>query len=110
MKRTIKLTESDLSRIVKRVIKEEDEMEDMGISIKLGDVFDQVMESLDDMGGYDDSMEKAAMDLAKDIMSNFQYDLPVVLANYIADNYEGYLHEILDNEGYDEDYNNDDEY
>jgi len=110
MKRTIKLTESDLSRIVKRVIKEEDEMEDMGISIKLGDVFDQVMESLDDMGGYDDSMEEVVMDLAKEIMNDLQNDLPVVLGNYIAENYDGYLHSLLDNEGYDEDYNNDDEY
>ena len=105
MKRTIKLTESDLKRIVKRTIKEQDGMGGMGISITERDIFDQVVESLDDMGGYDDSMEKVAMDLAKDIMSDFQYDLPVVLANYIADNYEGYLHEILDNEGYDEDYN-----
>ena len=99
MKKVIRLTESDLARIVKRTIKEqEDEMEDIGISIKLRDVFDQVMESLDDMGGYDDSMEEVSMDLAKDIMSNFRYDLPVVLANYITENYENYLYSILGDE------------
>jgi len=105
MKKIVKLTESDLSRIVKRVIKEEDEMEDMGIRITEMDILDQIKESLDDMGGYDDSMEKVAMDLAKEIMNDFQHDLPVVLGNYITENYDGYLHEILDNEGYDEDYN-----
>ena len=102
MKRVTKLTESDLTRIVKRVIKEEDEMEGMGISITLDDVFKGVRESLHDLGGYDDaSMGENTMDLAKEIMSTFQEDLPVVLANYISENYEGELYEILGDEGED---------
>ena len=99
MKKIVKLTESDLSRIVKRVIKEEDEMEGMGISITLRDIFKEVRESLHNLGMYDDaSMGENTMDLAKEIMSTFQEDLPVVLANYISENYEEYLYEILHNE------------
>jgi choline kinase len=108
MKRTIKLTESDLVRIVKRTIKEQDEMEDTGIRITEKEIFYQVTECLDDMGGYDDSMRVVVMDLAKEIMNDLKNDLPVVLANFITENYDGYLHDILDNEGYDEDY--DDEF
>jgi hypothetical protein len=104
MKKIVKLTESDLSRIVKRVIKEEDEMEGMGISITLRDIFKEVRESLHNLGMYDDaSMGENTMDLAKEIMSTFQEDLPVVLANYISENYEEYLYEILHNEDEDED-------
>ena len=103
MKKIVKLTESDLSRIVKRVIKEEDEMEGMGISITLRDIFKEVRESLHNLGMYDDaSMGENTMDLAKEIMSTFQEDLPVVLANYISENYEEYLYEILGDEGEDE--------
>ena len=100
MKKIVKLTESDLSRIVKRVIKEEDEdeMEDMGISITERDIVEQVKETLDDMGGYDDAMEEVVMNLAKEIMYNLNNDLPVVLGDYIADNYENYLHSILGDE------------
>ena len=108
MKKIIKLTESDLTRIVKRTIKEQDEMEDMGILITEKEIFYQVTESLDDMGGYDDSMRVVAMDLAKEIMNDLQNDLPVVLGNYIAENYENYLQSILGDEYGNEDY--DDEY
>lgn len=41
MKKVIRLTESDLTRIVKRVIKENDDMEGMGI---LYDIDDEVAE------------------------------------------------------------------
>ncbi len=99
MKKIVRLTESDLSRIVRRVIKEEeDEMEDMGISITERYIVEQVKETLDDMGGYDDSMEGVVMDLAKEIMNDLQNDLPVVLGNYIAKNYENYLHSIIGDE------------
>jgi len=104
MKKIIKLTESDLTRIVKRTIKEQDEMEDMSISITERDVFNQVKEILDDMGGYDDSMEEEVMDLAKEIMNDLRGDLSMVLANYITENYDGFLHSLLDNEGYDDEY------
>jgi hypothetical protein len=104
MKKIIKLTESDLTRIVKRTIKEQDEMEDMSISITERDVFNQVKEILDDMGGYDDSMEGVVMDLAKEIMNDLRGDLSMVLANYITENYDGFLHSLLDNEGYDDEY------
>ena len=100
MKKIIRLTESDLTRIVKRVIKEEDEMEGMGISITLDDVFKGIRESLHDLGGYDDAtMGENTMDLAREIMSSFKEDLSVVLANYISENYEGELYEILGDEG-----------
>jgi hypothetical protein len=102
MKKIVKLTESDLSRIVKRVIKEEDEMEDMGISITEKDIFNQVKEILDDMGGYDVDMREEIMGLSKEIMNDLRGDLSMVLANYITENYDGYLHNLLDNEGYDE--------
>ena len=103
MKKIVKLTESDLSRIVKRVIKEEDEMEGMGITITLDDVFKGIRESLHDLGMYDDaSMGENTMDLAKEIMGTFQEDLFIILANYITENYEGELYEILGDEGEDE--------
>ena len=103
MRKTIKLTEGDLSRIVRRVIREdneEDKMDGMGISITLKDIFKGVRESLHDLGMYDDaSMGENTMDLAKEIMSTFQDDLSMILANYISENYEGELYEILDDEG-----------
>jgi non-homologous end joining protein Ku len=98
MRKTIKLTERDLSRIVKRVIKEDnekDEMEGMGMSITVRDIFDEVRNALHDLRGYDDaSMGEKAMDLAKMIMRNMQYEL-----GYISENYEEQLYEILDDEG-----------
>ena len=102
MKKIVKLTESDLSRIVKRVIKEEDEMEGMGMSITVRDIFDEVRNTLHDLGMYDDaSMGKKAMALAKQIMSNMRDDLA-----YVTENYEEQLEEILG----DEDYADEDEY
>ena len=102
MKKIVKLTESDLSRIVKRVIKEEDEMEGMGMSITVRDIFDEVRNTLHDLGMYDDaSMGKKAMALAKQIMSNMRDDLA-----YVTENYEEQLEEILG----DEDYDDEDEY
>ena len=98
MKRIIRLTERDLTKIVKRVIKEEDEKEGMGISITLDDVFKEVRESLDDLGGYDESMREKAMDLSKEIMGRLENDLSMVLVNYITENYEDYLYEILGDE------------
>jgi hypothetical protein len=95
MKKIVKLTESDLSRIVKRVIKEEDEMEGMGMSITLDDVFDEVRNALhDQFGMYDDaSMGKKAMALAKQIMSNMRDDLA-----YVTENYEDQLYDIIGDE------------
>ena len=104
MKKIIKLTESDLTRIVKRTIKEQDEMEDMSISITERDVFNQVKEVLDDMGGYNVDMEEEIMGLSKEIMNDLRGDLSMVLANYITENYDGFLHNLLDNEGYDDEY------
>ena len=89
MKR-IKLTERDLSRIVRRVINEEDKKEDKGTSISLKDVFDEVVSALNELGEYDESMKGKAMKLAKKIMSNFRDDL-----NYITDNHEDELYDIL---------------
>ena len=108
MKKVIRLTESDLARIVKRTIKEQDEMEDMGISITEKDVFNQVKEILEDMSGYDVDMREEIMGLSKDIMNDLRGDLSMVLANYITENYDGYLHSLLDNEYGDGNYN--DEY
>ena len=104
MKKIIRLTESDLTRIVKRTIKEQDEMEDMSISITERDVFNQVKEILDDMGGYNVDMEEEIMGLSKEIMNDLRGDLSMVLANYITENYDGFLHSLLDNEGYDDEY------
>ena len=97
-----------MARIVKRTIKEQDEMEDMGISITEKDIFDQVKEILDDMSGYDVDMREEIMGLSKDIMNDLRGDLSMVLANYITENYDGYLHSLLDNEYGDGEYN--DEY
>ena len=98
MKKIVKLTESDLSRIVKRVIKEEDEMEGMGMSITVRDIFDEVRNALHDLGGYDDAtMGKKAMALAIQIMHGMQDDLA-----YVTENYEDLLYEILENEDEDE--------
>jgi predicted nucleic acid-binding protein len=87
-----RLTESDLSRIVKRVINEdkEEEMEGRSMSITIKDVFDEVVNALDELGGYDDSMKGEAMRLAEDIMYRMQDDLA-----YISENYEEQLYEIL---------------
>ena len=94
MKKIVKLTESDLSRIVNRGIKEEDEMEGMGMSITLDDVFDEVRNALHDLGMYDDaSMGKKAMALAKQIMSNMRDDLA-----YVTENYEDQLYDIIGDE------------
>ncbi len=89
-KKIVRLTESDLTRIVKRVINEEDEMEGKGMSVTIKDVFEEVVNALDELGGYDDSMKGKAMKLAKKIMSNFQDDLA-----YISENHEDELYDIL---------------
>lgn len=94
MRKTIKLTEGDLSRIVKRVINEEDKKEDKmggrGMSITIEDIFEEVVDDLKKLGDYDDSMKSKAMKLAKKIMSGFKDDLA-----YISDNHEDELYDIL---------------
>jgi non-homologous end joining protein Ku len=99
MRKTIKLTEGDLSRIVRRVIKEdneEDKMRGRGMSITVEDIFDEVRNALHDLGMYDDaSMGEKAMNLSKMIMSNMQDDLA-----YVTDNYEDQLYDILGDENY----------
>jgi hypothetical protein len=98
MKKTIKLTEGDLSRIVKRIVKESDnEMGGRNMSITVRDIFDEVRDALDKMGGYRDSMKTEAMQLAINIMSSMQDDLA-----YVIDNYEEDLDEILGDEDYDD--------
>ena len=101
MKKTVRLTESDLTRIVKRVVieqNEEDRMEGEGMSITVKDIFESVIDALDQMGGYRDSMKTEAMKLARNIMSIMQDNL-----DYITDNYEEQLYDILgEEEDYDE--------
>jgi hypothetical protein len=100
MKKIIKLTESDLTRIVKRVVieqNEEDRMEGEGMSITVKDIFEEVKDALDEMGGYRDSMKTEAMKLARNIMSNMQDDLA-----YITENYEDQLYDIRGDEEEDE--------
>ncbi len=92
MKRN-RLNEKDLSRIVRRVInedKEEKEMEDKGMSLTVKDIFEEVVNALNELGEYDDSMESEAMRLAEDIMYRMQDELV-----YISENYENELYEIL---------------
>ncbi len=91
MKRN-KLNERDLSRIVRRVIKEgkEEEMEYKGMSLTVKDIFEAVVNALNELGEYDDSMEKESMWLAEDIMDRMQDELA-----YISENYENELYEIL---------------
>jgi hypothetical protein len=92
MKRN-RLNERDLSRIVRRVInedKEEKEMEDKGMSLTVKDIFDEVVNALNELGEYDDSMEREAMRLSEDIMYRMQEELA-----YISENYENELYEIL---------------
>jgi hypothetical protein len=98
MKKINRLTERDLTRIVKRVIKEEEDdnkKESKGMSITIKDVFDEVVNALKELGDYDDSMKGKAMKLAKKIMSNFKDDLA-----YISDNHEDELYDILGEENY----------
>ena len=98
MRKTIKLTEGDLSRIVKRIVKESDnEMGGRNMSITVRDIFEEVRDALDKMGGYRDSMKTEAMQLAINIMSSMQDDLA-----YVIDNYEEDLDEILGDEDYDD--------
>jgi hypothetical protein len=107
MRKTIKLTEGDLSRIVRRVIKEDNEEDKMGgmrMSITVKDIFEAVIDALDQMGGYRDSMKTEAMQLARNIMSSMQDNL-----DYITDNYEEELDEILGDEDYDDE-EDEDEY
>jgi len=88
-----RLNEKDLSRIVRRVIKEdkeEKEMEDKGMSLTVKDIFEEVVNALNELGEYDDSMESEAMRLAEDIMYRMQDELV-----YISENYENELYEIL---------------
>jgi hypothetical protein len=96
MKKVARLNERDLSRIVRRVInedKEEKEMEDRGMSLTVKDIFEGVVNALNEVGEYDDSMESEAMRLAEDIMYRMQDDLA-----YISENYEEQLYEILGDE------------
>ncbi len=96
MKKVVRLTERDLSRIVKRVIKEDKEEEMEGMSITINEVFEEVVNALDELGGYDESMKGKAMGLAKDIISMMRDELA-----YISENYEDALEEILaEGEGY----------
>lgn len=98
MRKTIKLTEGDLSRIVKRVVKESDnEMGGRNMSITIKDIFEEVRDALDKMGGYRDSMKTEAMQLARNIMASMQDDLA-----YVTENYEEELDEILGDEDYDD--------
>ncbi len=115
MKKIIRLTESDLTRIVKRVIKEdneEDEMEDMGMSITIRDIFDEVVESINEYdkfgrynptvgGGYDESMKEKAMDLAFIIMSDLQ-ELSLSSSHYVD-----YIRDIV---GEEEDYDDEEDF
>ena len=88
-----RLTERDLSRIVRQVIKEDNKEDKMGgrsMSITIEDIFDEVVDNLKELGDYDDSMNSKAMKLAKKIMSGFKDDLA-----YISDNHEDELYDIL---------------
>jgi len=98
MKKINRLTERDLTRIVKRVIKEEEDdnkKESKGMSITIKDVFDEVVNALKELGDYDDSMKGKAMKLAKDIIYKMQDDLA-----YISEEYEEQLYEILGEENF----------
>ena len=100
MKKVIRLTESDLKRIVKRVIKEDDdEMGDSSITITVQDIFREVKDVLNDYDGYDESMRDMAMDLSEEILGRLKrFDLPELLANYITDYYGADIQDILGNE------------
>ena len=108
MKKTVRLTESDLSRIVKRVIKEDERKDGRSISIALRDVFGAVKAALVDIGGYNDSMERQAMDLATDILFRMNDEL-----YYIPEQYRDELHRIINNEEEEDEwdkYDEEDEY
>jgi hypothetical protein len=99
MKKVIRLTESDLTRIVKRVIKEDDdEMGDSSITITVQDIFREVKDVLNDYDGYDESMRDMAMDLSEEILGRLQNDLSEILANYITDYYGADIQDIFGNE------------
>jgi hypothetical protein len=93
MKKIVRLTEIDLTRIVKRVINEDERKDGRSISIALKDVFGAVKAALADLGGYDDSMESQAMDLATDILFRMSNEL-----YYISEKYRDELNRIINNE------------
>ena len=104
MKRN-RLTERDLSRIVKRVVKEDRSFytqmrQKESKPIEYLEVFDGVMNALQERGAYNESMNDDAEDLAWNIFDNMREDL-----DYISENYENEINDILDqhSEGYDED-------
>jgi hypothetical protein len=67
----------------------------MRMSITVKDIFEAVIDALDQMGGYQDSMKTEAMQLARNIMSSMQDNL-----DYITDNYEEQLYDILGEEDF----------
>jgi hypothetical protein len=60
------------------------------MSLTVKDIFEEVVNALNELGEYDDSMESEAMRLAEDIMYRMQDELV-----YISENYENELYEIL---------------
>jgi hypothetical protein len=106
MKRN-RLTERDLSRIVKRVVNEDKPFSEMGkkksSAIEYVEVFDAVINALEESGEYNESMDYAAEGLAWDIFDNMRDNLA-----YVSENYEEEISQIIDQ--YSDDYADEGEY
>lgn len=92
MKRSIKLTESDLSKIVRRIVRESDD-EKGGSTITMQDIKSAIEEAVEEYGvedGITSSMRSKINKLAKRIMQNFKDDLA-----YIGENYEDEIEDIV---------------
>ena len=86
MKNIIKLTESDLSRIVKRVIKEEDEKEYPPITLDL--IKDYIMDSLSESYDLSNLSTRRRLMNGVDKLSKHYYDMFIDRLVYLSEDNE----------------------
>ena len=95
MKKTVRLTESEFRDVIKQLVKSQQDAEMRGTSdsITLEDIFDSVVNAVNEVGEYDESMKVKAMKLAERIMSNMRDQM-----SYISTTHEDDINDILDEE------------
>ena len=95
MKKIVRLTESEFRDVIKQIVKSHQDAEMRGTSdsITLEDIFDSVVNAVNEVGEYDESMKVKAMKLAERIMSNMRDQM-----SYISTTHEDDINDILDEE------------